>query len=582
MKMLKKKGIVFTLIIFVIILALAITARASIYSGIVTETFDFNGMDGTKIHAVIYRPPNAEKKLPAVIVVHGFGESHSTMNAINTELARHGILVMSIDYRGHGDSDGGVNYIGDPLLAPNISNDLFAAYQKLLTRTDIDVSRIGVIGHSMGSRAALVFSAFVPTMATIMIGPYYVWETALVNTTIPRNLLIIVGENDIITPPDLGRELFSKATGYMGREGEVYGDFSNGTARKLCIISGADHYTVLTSEEAIKEILNWLYNSFGISGVPEIVVNPSILATSTFVSYLVLILIFPVIYYTNKTISNKFKPGKEIKLPYGKSLGVIFVIVGIIAYILIAYYSFPMVVDVGWKNYRLFMLSGAQYTIYYFYYLLLPIFISFVVIGAVLLGLKVINLNMIKEKVLGGLMLGIVLSIVTFIWVFIGFNIAFTEFYGDYLLTARRIFALLFLMTILYPLLFIDEIFLRYVIQENVPINKKPLKMLLVIIIEYLIRIVPLMLWFTVALNKPALVDIIYNYYRAGLISDMTIVVAFLPMNAYSLYYSFASIELFHATSATYIYEETKNVPSTTLLRALLLSFTMAAALPFL
>jgi len=582
MRLLKNKGVIFSLSLFIVMLILAASARLVVYSGIKTEVADFKGMDGTKIHAVIYKPAKIEGKLPAVIVVHGFSESHATMNAINTELARHGILVMAIDYRGHGNSEGGVNYIGDPILAPNISNDIFIAYQKLLTRDDVDPTRIGIIGHSMGSRAALVFSVFAPTTATIMIGPYYVWETALVNTTTPRNLLIIVGENDIITPPNLGRELFSKATGYMGTVGEVFGNFSNGTARKLCIIKGADHYNILTSKETIKEILNWLYNSFGISGTPEIIVNPSILATGVLISYFVLILIFPIIYYTKDIVSTKFKPGRGIKPPYGKILSVVFIIVGIIAYILIAYFSFPLVVESGWENYELFMFSGAQYTIYYFYYLVLPILIAFIIIGIGLLALKVIGIEKIKEKVVGGLVLGVILSIIVFIWIFIGYNIAFTGLNADYLLTLRRVAGLAFLLVILYPLIFIDEVFLRYVIQENIPTNKKPIKLGLVIVIEYLIRIIPLMLWLLIALNKPALVDAIYNYYRAGLIKDMNIVVAFLPMNVYALYYSFASIELFHTVSATYIYEESKNVLSTTLLRALILSFTMAATLPFL
>ncbi|MGQ4891483.1 MAG: alpha/beta hydrolase [Candidatus Njordarchaeia archaeon] len=587
MEFLKRKGVILSIVLIVLILIMTISARAAIYSGVTTKDIYLKAMDGAKIHAVIYKKSGATGQMPAVLVVHGFSESQSTLSAINTELARHGILVMAIDYRGHGDSEGGLNYIGDPILSPNLTNDLIVAYQHLISRSDVDPARVGLIGHSMGARAVLAFACFNPAIVSaVMLGPYYIWESSLVNTTNPKNLLIIVGENDIITPPSLGRELLARGTGYMGQVGVTFGSFNNGTARKLVIVKGADHYTIISNKNVLQEILNWEYNSFNLSGTPKVTVDPSMAATGVFVTYLMIVLFFPIIYYMVEYLKERFPPAEEVKTDYKWYLKVALIVIGAIIYIYVAYFFFPLVVEIGWKNYQLFIMSGAQYTIYYLYYLVLPMMVFLAIVGAAFLILKKGTLenvvNFFKNSFVGGLILGVILSVTIFVTYFILMNLGFTGLYGDYLPTIPRWGVFLFFLAILYPLLLVDEFFMRYVVQVNIPVNRKSVRMAITMVIEWFIRVYPLMMWFMLAMNHATLVHVIMGYYNSGLISDVTTVVAFIPMNSYALYYSFSSMEMIHATSATYIFEETRNILSSTLVRALTLAFSMAAVMPFL
>uniref|UniRef100_A0A7C3WVE0 Alpha/beta fold hydrolase n=1 Tax=Thermofilum pendens TaxID=2269 RepID=A0A7C3WVE0_THEPE len=146
-------------------LSSAATARSLLFQGVQLEEVYVAGPDGARLRCLVYKPLGSAGKLPAVLVVHGLGGSSDTMNAISTELARNGVLVLALNYRGHDGSEGGVNYIGDPITAPNISNDLIAAVRYLAERDDVDAGRIGAVGYSMGSRAVLRLALLVPTVS---------------------------------------------------------------------------------------------------------------------------------------------------------------------------------------------------------------------------------------------------------------------------------------------------------------------------------------------------------------------------------------------------------------------------------
>src|SRR5215813_194208 len=55
-----------------------------------------------RVPVLIVHPAKAERKLPAVIVLHGTGGSASSQTAFLTELARRNIIGVAIDARYHG------------------------------------------------------------------------------------------------------------------------------------------------------------------------------------------------------------------------------------------------------------------------------------------------------------------------------------------------------------------------------------------------------------------------------------------------------------------------------------------------
>jgi hypothetical protein len=85
-----------------------------------------------------------------IITVHGAGTNRSTVMDEAEMLVRHGYGVLMIDVEGFGDSEGRGNAFGW-LGAPSVH----AATAYLASRGDVDTSRIGGLGLSMGGEVLL-------------------------------------------------------------------------------------------------------------------------------------------------------------------------------------------------------------------------------------------------------------------------------------------------------------------------------------------------------------------------------------------------------------------------------------------
>lgn len=580
----KKTVISLAALVIIILLALmsSLTTKATLFQGVNTQEVIIPGLDGTRLRAVVYKPQGAQGKLPAVLVIHGLGGSSDTMNALSTELARNGVLVLALNYRGHDGSEGGVNYIGDPVAAPNISNDLIACLNYLLKRDDVDSNRIGVIGYSMGSRAALRLGMLVPTVnPVIMIGPYYSWEIGGVNTTTPKNLLIIVGQNDMITSPGLAQLLFNYATFNQGKPGEIFGSIEKGTGRKLVVIPGADHYSIIFTREAVKEAVSWVLSCYGV-GKPSYLFDPTLLASiSSSSSFLTIIGVLLVSYITTKYLRIRGAiQGEEKGERKRLVLATVIIATASLYYILVSFFIIPLVVDWGWRAYQFAMFSGAQYTIYYYGFLALAL-ILFILIYAYL---KRGFVNELRRSITINIKPGIITVLIAWLFVYLMYNLSLTGIVANYAMTPIRFALMLYLAFICLVPLVIDEVVLRRVIQESVPSKHGWARILVTIIVEYIVRVLPLAWWVSISSN-PLLVDaFLKQYVSIGLISPVNLetVKAFLPMNAFGLYYAFSGVELLHAIGASYLYEEYRNVLVTGLFRSLTVAFTMAAVMALL
>lgn len=112
--------------------------------------------------------PNASNRRaggqsPVIIVAHGWSSNRSRVLRYALPLHEEGFAILMYDARSHGDSD---DYRTPSGL--QFRDDLCAAIAWLQERTDIDATRIGVIGHSLGAfGAVLALDAGAPIAALV-------------------------------------------------------------------------------------------------------------------------------------------------------------------------------------------------------------------------------------------------------------------------------------------------------------------------------------------------------------------------------------------------------------------------------
>lgn len=124
--------------------------------------------EGQKIFGIFHRP-FCTGPFPSVLICHGLA-GHKTGKyrlyvLLAEKLSKLGISSLRIDFRGSGDSEGSFS---DVTLKSEVS-DAMVALTYLRSRFDVDKSRIGVFGRSVGGTVALMAaqkSAPIKSLAT--------------------------------------------------------------------------------------------------------------------------------------------------------------------------------------------------------------------------------------------------------------------------------------------------------------------------------------------------------------------------------------------------------------------------------
>ncbi|MFW9880221.1 MAG: alpha/beta hydrolase, partial [Candidatus Thorarchaeota archaeon] len=177
---------------------------------------------GARLYANLYYPSKTldfQELRPLVIYCHGIGSKRDFDLRIPIEFTKRGFYIAALDYQGHGESGGNINNIdpisGIPALAQDCSK-LLDKLESLSFYRDINISQIGLIGHSLGGMVVLMNQALDPRFkVTVGLAPLICFKPpkfgfvynerflkyipkSLLNTENTDNLLIIHHTNDEI------------------------------------------------------------------------------------------------------------------------------------------------------------------------------------------------------------------------------------------------------------------------------------------------------------------------------------------------------------------------------------------------
>jgi pimeloyl-ACP methyl ester carboxylesterase len=187
----------------------------------------FQAFDLTELHASFDMPVGIPAPIPAVLLLHGYGEDRTVWRNFAQQLVGRGWAVMALDLRGHGESKTRNKM---PLQAtPEWRTDLHTfpvdldpALDWLKARPRIDTQKIVVIGVDVGANLALISSGRFPEVRTVVaIKPNLMESLALAGSAQdfhPRSALIVVPNETegnriraLVQPPS--RILVSSVTG---------------------------------------------------------------------------------------------------------------------------------------------------------------------------------------------------------------------------------------------------------------------------------------------------------------------------------------------------------------------------------
>ncbi|MFX1377630.1 MAG: alpha/beta hydrolase family protein [Promethearchaeota archaeon] len=123
---------------------------------------------GAMLYANLYYPSKTldfQEKRPLVIYCHGIGSKRDFDLRIPIEVTKRGYYVAALDYQGHGESGGNINninpYTGIPALAQDCSK-LLDKLETLPFYSNVNISQVGLIGHSLGGMVVLMNQALDP------------------------------------------------------------------------------------------------------------------------------------------------------------------------------------------------------------------------------------------------------------------------------------------------------------------------------------------------------------------------------------------------------------------------------------
>jgi len=220
--------------------------------GIVRERVS---VGGTPVE--VFKPGGSGAK-PAVVVAHGFSGSRQIMYAIGYTLARNGYVAALEDLPGHGRNLTPMDQSGHMRDVTQLTDALGGVVEYVRARDDVNADQLALLGHSMGTAVVMTYALnHTDVAATVALSAILTDITP----SMPRNLLLLTGGMEFANLKQNALAALENGGGQSA--GVLYGDFAQGTARRLEFVPGVEHVSILFSRQALAATVGWLNAAFG-------------------------------------------------------------------------------------------------------------------------------------------------------------------------------------------------------------------------------------------------------------------------------------------------------------------------------
>jgi dienelactone hydrolase len=261
-------GAIVTLLVCLALLVASVVVASLVqrdFGGVEVSNVTYENYNGILIRAKLLRPmgATAETPVPGVVYIHGYQNNRETSDAYVIELARRGVVVLSIDAIGRGNS-GIPGDIEAPDFDPTYGGRTSLEYLRDLPF--VDAASIGLMGHSLGAEMVYTIALEDPDVDALVISGFgYDLRASESN---PRNMLMIIGQYDeyrerMTGVDDIEQEWLSAPPSQQVFPVEgpqlatTYGDFTDGTARRVVVLPTI-HIQESHSREGVAEALEWM------------------------------------------------------------------------------------------------------------------------------------------------------------------------------------------------------------------------------------------------------------------------------------------------------------------------------------
>jgi len=294
------------------------TFRSIVGDTLRVETVSIDA-DGFTLSGSLFVPSDIQPDdpRPAVVCAHGLTNAKETMSGFALEIARRGMLALSLDLAGHGQSGGKLGG-GDPSLGVS------AALTFLKSLDYVDQDRLGLVGHSLGAGAARAVSDTQGVSAVVLIaggldagsgGTDY----PPLSATHPPNMLVIIGQLDVLFDVEEIKVTLEEAfdTPVPVVPEMYYGSGADGTARQL-LLPSTIHLLEPVEPLIIEKAASWMRQHLQVEGSPPpdpVFVN-NILVTANMVAIVALIwLNFPIAAFSQGFLRDRGEKPVSAILP---------------------------------------------------------------------------------------------------------------------------------------------------------------------------------------------------------------------------------------------------------------------------